>query len=38
MKIVHVEKKGQMLDTYEGFHIYEITNQNVQLSDNFAET
>jgi hypothetical protein len=38
MKILHVAKKGRALDTYERFHIYEITKQNLQLSDNFTET
>jgi hypothetical protein len=37
MKILHVEKKGQMLDTYGIFHIYEISKQNMQLNYNFAE-
>jgi hypothetical protein len=27
-----------MLDTYVSFHIYEISKQNIQLNDNFAET
>jgi hypothetical protein len=27
-----------MLDTYERFHIYEISKQNIQLNGNFAET
>jgi hypothetical protein len=38
MKIVYIEKKGQMLDIYERFHTYEISKQNMQLNDNFAET
>jgi predicted GIY-YIG superfamily endonuclease len=25
MKILHIEKEGQMLDTYERFHIHEIS-------------
>jgi hypothetical protein len=25
-------------DTYERFDIYEISKQNIQLNDNFAET
>jgi hypothetical protein len=36
IKILHIEKKGQMLDTYERFHIYEISKQNVQLHNNFS--
>jgi hypothetical protein len=38
MKILHIEKKGQMLDTYERFHVYEISKHNIQLDDNFTET
>jgi hypothetical protein len=38
MKILHIEKKGQMLDSYERFHIYEISKQNIQLNNNYAET
>jgi hypothetical protein len=26
-----------MLDTYERFHIYEISKQNLQLNDNYTE-
>jgi hypothetical protein len=37
MKIPHVEKKGQMLNTYEGFHVYEISKQNIKLNEKFAE-
>jgi hypothetical protein len=38
MEILHIGKKGQALDTYETFHIYEISKQNMQLNDNFTET
>jgi hypothetical protein len=38
IKILHAERRGQMLDMYERFHIYEIGKQNIQLNDNFAET
>jgi hypothetical protein len=38
MEILHIEKKGQMQDNYERYHIYEISKQNTQLNDNFAET
>lgn len=30
-------KNCQMSDTYERFHIYKISKQNIQLNDNFAE-
>jgi hypothetical protein len=38
MNILHIEKKGQILDTYERFHIYETSKQNKQLNDNLTET
>jgi hypothetical protein len=38
MKILHIENKGQILDTYERFHIYKISKQNIQLNNNFAGT
>jgi hypothetical protein len=38
MKILHIEKKGEMLNTSERFHIYEINKQNMQLNENFAGT
>jgi hypothetical protein len=27
-----------MLDTYERFHVYKISKQNIQLNDNLTET
>jgi hypothetical protein len=38
MKILHIEKKSQILNTYETFHIYNISKQNIQLNDTFTET
>jgi hypothetical protein len=38
MIIFHNDKKGQTLDTYERFLIYEISKQNTKLNDNVAET
>jgi hypothetical protein len=38
MKILHIEKKSQILNTYERFHIYKIGKQNMQLNDTFTET
>jgi hypothetical protein len=37
MKILHIEKKSQILNTYERFHIYEVSKQNMQLNDTFTE-
>jgi hypothetical protein len=38
MKILHVKKRGQMLDTYDRFYVYKISKQYIKLNDNFAET
>jgi hypothetical protein len=38
MEILHIGKREQALDTYERFHINEISKQNTQLKDNFTET
>jgi hypothetical protein len=38
MKILHIEKKSQILNTYERFHIYNVSKQNIQLNDTFTET
>jgi hypothetical protein len=37
MKILHVVERGNLLNTYENFHIYEISKQNIQLNDNLTE-
>ena len=33
MEVVHVTKKGKMLDTLEGFHIYKETKAGNQIND-----
>jgi len=33
MEVVHVIKKGKMLDTLEGFHIYIETKAGNQIND-----
>jgi len=33
MEVVHVIKKGKMLDTLEGFHIYKETKAGNQIND-----
>jgi hypothetical protein len=37
MEILHISKKGRAVDTYERFHIYEISKQNMQLNNNLTE-
>jgi hypothetical protein len=38
MKILRIEKKSQILNTYERFHTYNVSKQNIQLNDTFTET
>jgi soluble P-type ATPase len=33
MEVIHMEKKGKMLDTLEGFHIYKETKAGNQIND-----
>jgi hypothetical protein len=33
IKILHVEKKGRMLNVLEGYHIYELTKQKLQMNE-----
>jgi hypothetical protein len=33
MKILHVTKKGKMLDAQENYYIYKITKQGMQIND-----
>jgi hypothetical protein len=38
MKILHVERKGQMLDTLENYYTYTITRQGVQMNETSTST
>jgi hypothetical protein len=33
MEVVHVTKKGKLMDTLEGFHIYKETKANNQINN-----
>jgi hypothetical protein len=33
MKILHIEKKGRMLNILESYHIYELTKQKLQMNE-----
>jgi hypothetical protein len=32
MEILHIERKGRMLNAMESYHIYELTKQNLQMN------
>jgi hypothetical protein len=38
MKILHIEKEGQKLNTLEQFEIYKLTKKALQLNDTHTET
>jgi hypothetical protein len=38
MKVLHIEKKGQKLNTLEHFQIYNLTKKSVQLNDTHTLT
>jgi hypothetical protein len=38
MKILHVERKGQMLDTLENYYTYPITRQGLQMNETPTST
>jgi hypothetical protein len=38
LKVLHTEKKGQLLNTIEQFHIYNLSKQKQQMNDTFADT
>jgi hypothetical protein len=38
MNILHIEEKSKILDTYERYHIYKFSKQNIQLNDMLTET
>jgi hypothetical protein len=38
MEILHIERKGQKLNTPERYHIYDTTKKDLQMNDAFADT
>jgi hypothetical protein len=38
MKILHLDKKGQLMNTWERFHIYKLSKDGLQLNDTYADT
>jgi hypothetical protein len=37
MEILHIEKKGHLLNTLERFHIYSVSKQKLQMNDTFSD-
>jgi hypothetical protein len=38
MEILHIEKKGRMLNALESYHIYELTKQNLQMNEALTDS
>jgi hypothetical protein len=37
-EILHIEEKGQSLNTFEWFHIYSLRKQRLKMNDAFTDT
>jgi hypothetical protein len=38
MEILHIERKGRMLNAMESYHIYELTKQNLQMNEALTDS
>jgi hypothetical protein len=38
MKVLHLNRKGQLMNTWERFHIYKLTKDGLQLNDTHTDT
>jgi hypothetical protein len=38
MDILHIERKGPLMNTLELFHIYNLRKENLQMNDTYADT
>jgi hypothetical protein len=38
MEVLHLNRKGQLMNTWERFHIYKLTKDGLQLNDTHADT
>jgi hypothetical protein len=38
MDILHIERKGPLINTLERFHIYNLSKENIQMNDINADT
>jgi hypothetical protein len=36
LDILHIEKKGPLMNTLERFHIYKLSQENMQLNDTYT--
>jgi hypothetical protein len=38
MDILHIERRGPLMNTLERFHIYSFSKENLQMNDTYADT
>jgi hypothetical protein len=38
MEVLHLNKKGQLMNTWERFHIYKLSKDRLQLNDTHTDT
>jgi hypothetical protein len=38
MEIIHIEKKGKLLNTLERFHTHNLSKEKVQMNDTYTDT
>jgi hypothetical protein len=38
MEILHLDKKGQLMNTWERFHIHRLSRDDLQLNDTYTDT
>jgi hypothetical protein len=38
MDILHIERKGQLMNTWDRFHIYKLSSNKLQLNDTYTDT
>jgi hypothetical protein len=38
MEILHLDRKGKLMNTWERFHIYKLSKEGIQLNDTYADT
>jgi hypothetical protein len=38
MDILHIERKDPLMNTLERFHVYNLSKENLQMNDTYADT
>jgi hypothetical protein len=38
LDILHIERKGSLMNTLERFHIYKLSRENMHMNDTYADS